>query len=177
MVSFSRGFPGTSLQGRWGSGFSTSHPICRLVLAHRIGKNLLLSPQVSWGSPGPALLAVMKRCSSYGGAQCKKLLTIFCWTKRGERNSAHSRPCRDSAFLRGIKKWQRESVTQAINPLGRGKPHPPGSEDEKCDPGSSPLPLLDPNQRLWEVNQRAFPKFRGPWFGHLLLGAYKFTKL
>jgi len=80
--------------------------------------------------------------------------------KRGERNSAHSHPCRDSAFLQGTEKCQRE--TQAINPLLWEKPHPPGSEDEKWDPGSSQLPLLDLNQRLWEVNQRAFPKFRGP---------------
>lgn len=80
----------------------------------------------------------------------QKLLTIFCRTKRGERNPAHSRPCRDSAFLRGSQKCQRESATQAVNPLSWGKPHPPGSEGEKCDPGSSQPPLLDLNQRLWE---------------------------
>lgn len=81
----------------------------------------------------------------------QKLLTIFCQTKRGERSSAHSHPCKDSAFLQGVEKW-----------LSPGKPHPPGSEDEKCDLGSSQLPLPAPYQRLWKVNQRAFPKFRGP---------------
>lgn len=92
----------------------------------------------------------------------QKPLTIFCRTKRGERSSAHSRPCRSSAFLRGIEKCGRESAAQAINPLSWGKPHPPGNEDEKRDPGLSQLPLLDPNPRLRAVNQRAFPKFRRP---------------
>lgn len=85
----------------------------------------------------------------------QKLLTICCRTRRVEINSAHSRLHKDSAFLQGIGTCQRESATQAINPLFWGKPYPPGGKDEKYDPGSSLLQSLVRSQRLQAVNQKA----------------------
>lgn len=43
-------------------------------------------PQISQGCKEIVLLTQ--------GGSGQKLLTIFCWTERGEQNSAHSLPCR-----------------------------------------------------------------------------------
>lgn len=40
------------------------------------------------------------------GGSDQKLLTVFCWTKRGEGNSAHSHPCRS---LSGTWKSREEN--------------------------------------------------------------------
>lgn len=172
--------------GRWGTAFPIHHPLPRpwgsavgwrlgwcSVLVHWLGAaSTVARGSSSHRVPGPPQHSSSQLCPWWQDAPYTKRVSgkSFLQFSAGLGGEREIQPTPDSAeALSSCRelKYVKKSATQTINPLSWGKPYPPGGKDEKYDPGSSQLPSLDPKQRPWEVNQKAFTVCWGPWFGLL----------
>lgn len=113
---------------KWRLFFFPLRVLARALCLHRARKSLhcsarLPSPWISqgWDCKETMLL------TQIGSGQ--KLLTIFCWTKRGERNTAHSHSCR--SLSRTWKSREENGIREGVLLT---QPLPSGSHrDDKID--------------------------------------------